>query len=170
MPHRRKIVVVGHRFVPIDKYAFIKLIRYYYKGPNNIRLHFDRRLNCWGEHWYSSRTKTHHIRISPKWCQYNYVGNSNRDFDNKTYNVGIGKLNDYDTVCRILQVTLHEIKHALQTDSNPIGHAKNPRDKHHRITNARLKYEFSLSEAEAEGWSLMHINKAIERYERWCEQ
>ena len=169
MRTKRKVRIHGVHRVPIDERAFIKLIRYYYRGPHNMIVHFDNRHQGWGQHVYIARSKTHHLYISPKWCRFNQATDQNRDFKKLRLQAPLEFMNDRDTAARVIQTTLHELKHTMQCDNNPIRYAKCNDDKHPAMKNSNLKYEFSLLEAEAEGWSLMHINRALEWYESWID-
>jgi hypothetical protein len=57
----------------------------------------------------------------------------------------------------------------MQCDVNPIRYAKCNDSRHPAMRNAGMSYEFSHLESEAEGWSLLNINRAIEKYKDWCE-
>jgi len=168
MTAKRKVRIHGGHKVPIDEEAYIKIIRHYYSGPHKVIVHFDNRQNCWGGHSYVARSKTHHLYISPKWCTFNKMKDEARDFKKLMVTCPLGRMNDRDIVARVIHSTLHELKHAMQCDNNPIRYAKCTDDKHPNMKNSSLAYEFSPLEAEAEGWSLLHINRALERYESWC--
>lgn len=167
---RRKISIIGLDLVPLQKKAYLKFIRQYYKGSNNIQITFDNKLNCWGEHFYESSNKTHYIRISPLWSSHEEVTSSTRNFSTLRFTTTITKVCKKDTIARILQVTLHELKHAMQCDKNPIRYSRCNDNKHPGLKNNFLSYSFSLLESEAEGWSLMNIYQAIERYESWSNE
>ena len=166
MSNRGKINIFGLHSVPIAEIPYRKFLRKYYKGINNLTIRFDNRIKGWGEHYYDSETKTHHITISPKWCSHEYQ--LTRDFTKKLCKGKLQKLESIDIIASILQTTLHELKHAEQCDRNPIRYTKCTDDEHPEIENNTLKYKFSLLESEAEGWSLMHIYKGLEQYEDWC--
>ena len=168
MAAKRKVRIHGGHRTPINEATFVKIIRHYYRGPHNVIVHFDNRLSCWADHSYIARSKTHHIHISPKWCRFNKNESEDRDFDKLTIQGTLNPVSDSDMIARIIQTTLHELKHAMQCDNNPIRYAKCDDNKHPAMKNPSMSYEFSLLEAEAEGWSLMHINRALKRYEEWC--
>lgn len=170
MARYRKVTIKNIHKLPIDKRAFCKLIRYYYKGCNNVQINFDNRISAWGMHRYESQTKTHEIVLSPLWCSFEQKTWTNKDFDGLTGTINLTMLNDFDTRCRVICTILHELKHAMQCDENPIRYAKCQDDRHPVITNAYLKYQLSFLEAEAEGWALLHFNRALYRYERWCNE
>lgn len=167
MATHRKVTIKGVHKVPINEQAFKRLIRYYYKGPHNIEVNFDDRTAAWGKHTYCSTSRTHRIDISPKWCGHEQKGFQSLEFEELTANYELQQLSEYDTMCRIIQTVLHELKHAMQCDKNPIRYAKCADDRHPKITNTYLKYKLSMLETEAEGWSLLHVNRAIARYESW---
>jgi hypothetical protein len=108
--------------------------------------------------------------MSPKWCTYNAIKDEKRDFDKLTTANVIGRMNDKDITARVISTLLHELKHAMQCDSNPIRYAKCNDNLHPALKNSSLKYELSPLEAEAEGFALLNINKALERYENWCDE
>lgn len=168
MSKPRKIRIHGGHKVPIDEQAFTRLIRYYYSNDRNIIIHF-KEVGCWGTHHYVARSKTHHITISPKWCRHNKITES-RDFKSLDITGAMKKMNDHDTKCRVIHTMLHELKHAMQCDRNPIRYAKCSDDVHPAMKNGNLAYELSPLESEAEGWALMHFNKALEHYESWSNE
>lgn len=168
MARHRQITCKGIEQTPLELKAFKSLIRKYYKGTRDIEIVFTNRLNCWGEHQYVASRQTHIIKISPRWCRYN-KNDDRRDFRKCEVRGSLGRMNDFDTVSRCLHVALHEMKHAMQCDSNPYRYAKCNDDSHPNMKNASLKYELSPLETEAEGWALLNINKALEFYESKCE-
>jgi hypothetical protein len=127
------------------------------------------RLGEYGEHTYDTKKKLHHIRISPKICSHG-KSNTKWDVDQKEFSGNLVRMNRYDTVCRIIQVTLHELMHANQCDRDVRKYWKDAGSLHPKITQSFLRYELSPLEAEAEGRALLNFNSALERYERWCEE
>lgn len=166
MAKRRIVTIKGGELSPLNLRAFRRLLYHYYKGPNNLEVFFTTKdLKCWAEHEYDSRTKTHYITVSMPWCTHNR-GQEAIDFEHFLTAGTLIKLKRNDSIWRIMQVVLHELMHAMQCDRNPHSYqqtaAENP-----DIISSRLKYEFADIEAEAEGWSYMVLNKAMERYKAW---
>lgn len=170
MTKRRKLTIKNIEKVPINERALRKFILHYYKGKNNIFINFDNRISAWGQHIYESTQRTHYITISPIWSMFEQKTWLNRKFDEGITEQDIIKLNDFDIMCRIICTILHELKHAMQCDRNPIRYAKCQDDKHPAIRNSHMKYKLSELEAEAEGWALLNFNRALWRYERWCNE
>ena len=170
MAKHRKVTIKGEHKVPIDCQALRKLILYYYKGKNNIELNFDDRIYAWANHCYDSSIKTHIITMSPKRCSYCRLDTLRYDYENLSIYQSLTLLNEYDMTYRIIASLLHELKHAMQCDANPIRYAKCQDDKHPVLKNPHLRYKYSVLETEAEGWALLNLHKAIERYEQWCDE
>jgi hypothetical protein len=164
----RRILVHNISKTPLDKQVFTKLIRHYYKGPYNITIKFDSRISGYGEHTFNTKRKIHIIRISPKICRLGR-GDTRWYFNSMETQSKLVRMNKYDTICRIIQVLLHELKHAEQCDRDIKQYWKANTNLHESIIQPRLKYELSPFEAEAEGWSLINFNKALERYENWSQ-
>ena len=104
------------------------------------------------------------------WCMFDQKTYSNNNFNKLTSLIDLAELNDFDTTCKIICTILHELKHAIQCDENPIRYAKCQDDRHPVIVNSYLKYKFSQLETEAEGWALLNLNRALKKYERWYNE
>lgn len=171
MSKHRKVTIKNEHKIPIDYRALRKLVFYYYKGKNNIQVNFDNRMSCWGSQLYCSTTKTHFIAISPHWNTYHRLNAvSTYDWENLKKHDKLTELNKYDRTAKVIHTLLHELKHAMQCDTNPIRYAKCQDDEHPAMTNLCLRYEYSKLESEAEGWALLNLYKAIEQYEKWCDE
>lgn len=169
MGRRREVKIKGISKTPLNRRAYIKVIRHYYKGPYDIHIHFDPRLAEYGEHTFDNRKKIHFIRISPEVCKYG-KSNTKWDTNGKTVTASLVRMNKFDFVCRILSVTLHELVHATQCDRDIKEYWRLASDMHESIRQSFMRYELSPLESEAEGRALLNFNKALERYQEWCEE
>lgn len=166
---RRKINIVGIELGDVDERALRKLISYYYKSTRDLELKFyesgfknDNKLSLYGEHIYSKKYDKHIIKINLTRCSI-IASYLEHNVKNKTTKGKILFLKKKETIFRVIHTLLHEFKHAHQFDRDHRAY-NNSSGKNKHITNARLGYELCPFEAEAEGWALLHINKAIERY------
>jgi len=161
------VKVKGIKKVPVDENALIKLINYFYNGKRNLSIEFTNKIRCYGTHQYNSKNQTHFIQLSPQWCKFNRKSDEKRSFKKCTSSHILEEMNNFDCLCRIINSLLHEMKHAIQCDRNPIRYAKCEDTRHERITNESLAYELSPLESEAEGWALINFDKALKQYEKW---
>ena len=169
MGRRRKVEIQSTEGtgIKISERALRKLILFYYKGPHDFVVKWDNRIAAWGDHSWDKESKTHIIRLSPNWCTYNKLDNEVRDFEALTGTYGLTKMTPWDSVARIVHTLLHEIVHANQADSPISNYFYSWAGNNPSLKNAKLSYELSLIEAEAEGKALLRFHRAMELYEKW---
>jgi hypothetical protein len=167
MGRKRQITITGISKTSLNQKAYTKLIQHYYKGVNDITIHFDRRIADYGQHFFDKQKETHYIWISPKICSYT-VNNEKWDLQKKETKGTLVQLNGYDSVCQIILVTLHELVHAQQYEKDKKRYQRERDTPDSTIKQPLLRYELTSIETEAQGWALIGFNKALQRYNNWC--
>lgn len=167
MARRRRVTLHNLHDLPINLRALKRLIYRYYKGPQDIVIKADHRLEGWADYDFDLEEGVHVIRLNPWMCTHNR-GTDYWDPESQEIRGSVVKMNRRDTVCRIINTLLHEIKHANQyCEMGAKVFDKISAELHPDITQSRLKYELAPLERDAEAWALLHFQKALDKYDEW---
>jgi len=142
---------------PLDKEAYVRLVRHYVDSKRDILIVFDGRYVDCGAYRLNLTKDRHEIRIGIKSSQY--VSTACRK-----------KVSHEAAIYNYICTTLHEIKHLIQSEHSGSVFIKDDFGINPEIKEPVLAIEYSKCELEAREFECRNLLQAVEFYDKVLEQ